>query len=185
MKNLLLTSTLFLILFACGNNTQTASDTSTDSETTEATTEKSEATEQNDQATTSDIRGLYTAGSHDQSWAVFIDSSEEGWFARGVEIDGMLPPDNIFNYPEDITFEYFDTFELDAKQKTFTSDWGKGRFENEQMIFEEKEGLYIDEVNQGDSGLYLYHKKQQYQASDLTGIYGGTYLAQPGLSRHY
>ncbi|MCB0644998.1 MAG: hypothetical protein KDC44_25305, partial [Phaeodactylibacter sp.] len=88
--------------------------------------------------TTPDIEGLYTKGGHDLSWALAVDKAENGWVARGAEVEGMLPPAaEIFNYPEDIVFKPFAVFEV-AADGTFQSDWGKGRTEDGSVIFEER-----------------------------------------------
>ena len=135
----LILSVFSLLLIACGE-TQEKTPTTTDSEISTAESQENPSSEG------IDLKGLYTAGGHDQAWAVSVDQDNSGWYVMAAEIDGMLPPlDEIFNYPEEIRFERLESFVLDETNYSFTSSWGKGKFENGQMIFEDKKD-WMDET---------------------------------------
>ena len=159
MKNILLLGLVGLILSACGGNTEQTASTS-EIEKPPSTELQAEPSTKVEAEKRTAISGLYTLSSHDQSWAVVVEKINGKWAAKGVESDAMLPPiAEIFNYPEELAFIPFKTFTVNEDNNSFSSDWGKGKFEMENsfmmLVFEEKEGLFHPETAHTDTALSL------------------------------
>lgn len=157
MKNLLITATTIFLLTACGGSAPQTEEAPEAPPVTEnqADTPSTPASEPD-----TSLAGLYVVESADESWAVLVEKTEEGWSAKAVEAEGMLPsPDEIFTESGDLDVIRFERFEANTDRNTFDSDWGKGKFElkNNKMVmtFEEKEGLFHPETAQTDPELSL------------------------------
>lgn len=175
MKRLLLIVFCTILLAACGGNSQDQPEaTEEDTPNKELSTDLQAQLEADTAAT---IRGLYTTGTHDESWAVIIDNRKREWFASAVKFDGMLPPDNIFDYPDDIQFDYFE-YELDPDNLTFNSAWGSGRIEVGEesmlMVFTEREGIHGPETDGAETALTLHRQQQVLSPEGLVGFYRGS-----------
>lgn len=156
-----------LLVISCGNTTEPAT-------TPEATEDPTPAEETDAAEASTSIVGLYTNGWHSQSYAVLVDESNGKWFATAAEWEGMMPPDHVFNYPDDIPFEQFEVFSVNTDDMTFTSDWGEGSFTDLGMVFSERESLDFSEEEEQAEGLLLYKNSPGLKMADLPGFYSGS-----------
>ncbi len=94
-----------------------------------------------------EIAGYYTMGGHDESYSMFVEVSEEGVYtAKFSEIEGMLPPPEMFD--EVFEFKNMEKFKLNAETMEFTSKNGNGVFENTDgvwVVFSDKKD-FMDEA---------------------------------------
>ena len=93
-----------------------------------------------------EIAGYYTMGGHDVSYSMLVEISEEGVYtAKFSEIEGMLPPPEMFD--EIFAFKNMENFKLDAETMEFTSKNGNGKFENKdgiKVVFSDKKDFMDD-----------------------------------------
>lgn len=146
-RTIIFLSSIF-ILNSCGNSeVKTITDAKQDSI---VITTKAENIATNNTVQTADffeIEGIYSKGGHDESIVVQIELEESGEYSGKIaELDGMLPPPELFN---DIKYKDLKDFKVDLKTMKFTSKLGSGVFKNEsgiQMIFDDKKDEMGDQL---------------------------------------
>ena len=128
---------LVFSLYSCNNSD--SSNSSTENDTVENVV--------NEKTNLVEIEGIYAKGGHDDSYAAIIELEESGEYsANYAEIDGMLPPADMFDV---IEFTKMSNFRIDSKTMKFTSDNGNGEFvsgEVLKMVFFDKKDFMGDQL---------------------------------------
>lgn len=91
------------------------------------------------------ISGLYIAGNHETSYLLLLDKVKGQWQARGLELEGMLPPREDLRMELDkLSLQRIPDFEFEPESGRFSAGkWGKGQLVTEKggryLVFEDKE----------------------------------------------